>query len=325
MIPFKRINLGNSYEKVKPLFESGMIGLGDNVFEFEQALAKYVGAKHVIALNSCTSAISLSALWAYGKEGLRKVSIPSMTVPLVANALLQAGIEISFDNRTDWVGVCYDLRGSTIVDSAHELRRNCFRTHQAVVNDRKLKMCFSFYPTKTIGCSDGGAIATNDDDFATWARSASVYGRNQSQKRENSWDYEVDTYGYKMNFTNLQAVIALEQLNRLDETNKRRQAVVDMYNTAFDLANHSDYLYRIKVFNRDRFIEKMLSMGVECGVHFKPLHQMTPFQNIAMLPSDREDVDQQFSETVSLPLYDTLEMDEVIKVIKSVKSTGDLI
>ena len=38
-VPFKKINLGNAYEEVKPLFESGFIGLGEKVFEFERELA----------------------------------------------------------------------------------------------------------------------------------------------------------------------------------------------------------------------------------------------------------------------------------------------
>ena len=58
-IPFKRINLGSAYEGVKPLFESGFIGLGEKVFEFERELAKYVGAKYCLATDSCTSALFL--------------------------------------------------------------------------------------------------------------------------------------------------------------------------------------------------------------------------------------------------------------------------
>jgi len=325
MIPFKKINLGNAYEEIKPLFESGLIGLGDKVTELEKKLADYVGARHVVALNSCTSALFLCAKWEKGKEGVRKVSIPSMTFTLALDAILQAGLKVEFDDRTDWVGKYYQMTGSGIVDSAHELRRGQFREMKDAGYPDNLKLCFSFYPTKTVGGADGGAIATDDDRFAEWARSAAVYGRSKSEKQQNSWDYDVNMIGYKLHMTNLQAVIILEQLNRLDHTNAKRQVISAAYDLAFNLTNDSDYLYRIKVFNRDRFIEKMLAAGIECGVHFRPLHTFAPFGHIPMKKEDKITVEQAFAETVSLPLYDLLSSGEVEYIVEQVKETGDLI
>lgn len=59
-IPFKKINLVKAYKDLKPLFKSGLIGLGNIVFEFEKELAHYAGSKYVVTLDSCTSAIFLS-------------------------------------------------------------------------------------------------------------------------------------------------------------------------------------------------------------------------------------------------------------------------
>src|SRR3990167_5701037 len=107
-IPFKKINLGKAYKDLKPLFKSGLIGLGNIVFEFEKELADYVGSKYVVTLDSCTSAIFLSLKYE-AEKGLNRVSIPSMTVPLVANACLEAGLNIKFNNQTDWVGSAYGI------------------------------------------------------------------------------------------------------------------------------------------------------------------------------------------------------------------------
>jgi len=313
MIPFKKINLGKSYEEVKPLFESGFIGLGGVVFEFEKALAEYVGSKYVAAVDSCTSALFLSLK--YEKErGLKKVSIPSMTVPLVANACLEAGVEIEFNGETEWVGSAYSLVGSNVIDSAHQLQREQYKDFKGK------KLCFSFYPTKTVGSADGGAIATDDEEFSDWTRSIATYGRNQKNKYGNSWDYDVEMVGYKRHYTNLQAAICLEQLKRLDETNERRQKIVSIYNNAFSLDNKSDYLYRINIEDRDRFIEYAKENGVECGVHFKPLHLMTPFKDVPMSREDKKKVEEAYRTTVSLPFYDTMTDEEVKKVIETVKS-----
>lgn len=320
-IPFKKINLGKAYRAIRPLLDSGYIGLGNTVFEFEEKLARYVGARYVVATDSCTSAIFLSLKYEKDK-GLSRVSIPSMTVPLVANACFEAGVKIRFNGQTDWVGSAYQLLGSHIYDSAHELRRNQYR--KLSQHDPAAKVCYSFYPTKTIGSADGGAIATNDADFAAWARCISTYGRDQKAKYANSWDYDTIMLGYKRHYTNLQAAICLEQLARLDETNARRRRIVEQYNRAFNLKNTSDYLYRINMPNRDGFINFAREVGIECGVHFKPLHLMTPFKSVPMGKTDRRTVEAAYQATVSLPLYDTLKKSEVDRVIRVVKQYESL-
>ncbi len=325
MIPFKRINLGNALERIKPLLESGMIGLGDEVFKFEQALAEYVGAKYVVATDSCTSALFLSMRWHLKQGGRNRVSIPSMTVPLVACAAIEAGMYVRFNSQTEWVGSHYPLVGTDIIDSAHELRRDQIKTMTEAFMDeakKNLKVCFSFYPTKTIGSADGGAIATNDEEFAEWARQISTYGRNQRQKYANSWDYDVTMIGYKRHWTNLQAVVALEQMERLDDTNAKRKSVVERYNAAFGLKNDSDYLYRLNVSDQKAFIDFMAKNGVECGVHFKPLHLMAPFRKFST--ENRPKIEDAYKKTVSIPLYDTLTDTEVDTIIKLVKESGGL-
>lgn len=312
-IPFKKVNLGNALEYIKPLIQSGNIGLGSIVGDMEKKLAEYVGAKEVVAVDSCTSALFLSLKWEV-MNGKTSVGIPSMTVPLVANAALEAGMNIKFHEETEWVGSAYELLGTDVIDSAHELRKNQYRKLRSLGLPETTKVCYSFYPTKTIGSADGGAIATDDVEFATWARSASTYGRIQGTSYKNSWDYDVEMVGYKRHYTNLQAAIVLEQLERLDNTNARRNHIVNKYNQALYYQNDSDYLYRINVENRDGFIQYMLENGIECGVHFKPLHLMTPFKNVET--NEPALIESAYLKTVSLPLYDLLTDEEVDYIIE---------
>ncbi len=323
-IPFKKLNLGNAeVAAVSELIRSGMIGLGDKVFEFEKALAEYVGCKEVIAVDSCTSAIFLSLLYdkqeaAAMQDPSTEVGIPSMTVPLVAAAAIEAGRRIYYTDDVDWVGSAYNLIGTPVWDSAHQLERNQFLQMFGPL-DTKSKLCFSFYPTKSIGSADGGAIATNDVEFAKWARSISTYGRNQGTKYGNSWDYEVELIGYKRHYTNLQAVICHEQLKRLDNTNMVRAAIRNIYNTAFGLKNKSLYLYRISVDNRDEFIKELAENGIEAGVHFKPLHMMKAYQGF-QIRGDRKKVEDAYAHTLSLPFYDSMTHEEVHYIIDLVKN-----
>lgn len=313
MIPFKKVNLGNAYEQVKPLFDSGMIGLGTTMEIFEKTLAEYLGAKYVIATSSCTAALFLSLEWERFQKGVANVYIPSMTVPLVYSAAYEAGMTVAFDQRTDWVGGHYQISGTDVIDSAHELRRNQFSEIQSKEHIWDPKVCYSFYPTKTIGSADGGAIATDNLEFAEWARHQTTYGRTRDQYK-STWNYDVVALGHKLHYDNLRAAICLEQLARLDETNKRRQEIVAAYNKGLGYNNNSDYLYRINVSNRDEFIRYMEKNGVECGVHFKPLHLMKPFKNVVMY--DRQEVEAAYNMTVSLPLYDLLNKEEIDKIIE---------
>jgi len=313
MIPFKKINLGNSLEEIRPLIESGMIGLGGKVFEFEQALAEYVGSKYCVALDSCTSALFLSIKWQESKT----VIIPSMTVPLVVNACYEAGKEVKFDDNVDWVGSAYQIKLTNVWDSAHQLERNQYK-NMGFKNGEKL--CFSFYPTKNIGSADGGAVCTDDKEFADWARMVSCYGRNQQAKYGNSWDYDVEMKGYKRHYTNLQSVICLEQLKRLDETNAKRTKIRDTYNNAFGYNNTSLYLYRLNVEDRDNFIAYMKEHGVECGVHFKPLHLMKPFVEVE-IDGDKSKIESNYKTTVSLPFFDLMTDEQVNEVIDVVKNS----
>lgn len=311
-IPFKKLNLGdNEVREVEKLIRSGMIGLGNKVFEFEKMLAEYVGSKYAVAVDSCTSALFLSLK----QEPCKEVTIPSMTVPLVADAIFEAGKKVVFNDEVDWVGSMYQLGNTNIYDSAHQLDKNQF----AGLPD-KAKVCLSFYPTKPIGSADGGAILTNDEEFAQWAGMASTYGRNQSDKYGNSWDYNVEIIGYKRHYTNLQAVICIEQLKRLEETDKRRVEIRDIYNREFGYNNRSLYLYRVRVDRRDDFINSMKEQGVECGVHFKPLHLMKPFKDIP-IRGDVNKIMNEYCHTVSLPFYDLLTDSEIGYIIETIKKS----
>jgi len=316
MIPFKKINITRKLiARVSDLLVSGMIGLGGEVFEFEKNLAKYVGSKYCVATDSCTSALFLSLR----HEKAQKVSCPSMTVPLVANAILESGACLTFNDKTDWVGSVYRLGGSNVFDSAHELERNMFSKF-----GKEAKVCFSFYPTKNIGSADGGAICTDDKEFADWARCAVTYGRDQGQKYKNSWEYEVKMKGWKRHYTNLQAVICDEQLKGLDKVNQRRREIRDTFNDEFGLSNKSLYLYRLSVKNRDRFIGRMIKEGIQCGVHYKPLHMMEAFRDIKIW-GNKTKLERDYRHTVSIPFYNRLTDDEVRYIVKKVKKHAHFI
>ncbi len=227
-----------------------------------------------------------------------------MTVPLVANTVIHSGIWLRFIDTTDWIGNHYALGGYDIVDSAHSVIQGSPFCVEWVT-------CYSFYPTKPICSCDGGMICTNDANAAEWLRKATQYGRNtNSSKMKNSWEYDIEFPGWKMHMTDIQAAIALNQLRKYPELEEMRKDVLHRYNTNLGTENTSTYLYRINVNDRDEFIPWMKEKGIECGVHFAPLHLMQAYKDHSREVS-MEKTEREGRTTVSLPLYHSLLVSEI--------------
>lgn len=317
MIPFKVLPIDEKeVTAVSQVLRAGTLGPGRVVAELEAKFAEYVGSKYAVAVDCCTSALFLCLKYRGLNNGGHlpiEVQIPSMTVPLVATTIVHAGGRIHFIDECDWVGHCYELKPYGIIDSAHKVERGQYKAY-----DEKDLLCYSFYPTKPISSCEGGMIATDDFEAVKWFRKARFYGRDSvSTDIKNSWEYHLEFAGWKMNMTEVQAAIALEQLKKLPELDVKRQEVVKRYNELLGLNNYSLYLYRIEVERRNDFILFMKENNVECGVHFKPLHLMKPFRGESrdvLLKTERVG-----DNTVSLPLYDTLELGAVDYICGLVK------
>jgi dTDP-4-amino-4,6-dideoxygalactose transaminase len=305
MIPFKiPVIHDEEIQAVVEAMQSKQLSSGQVVSQFEEEFADYVGANHAIAVNCCTSALYLS--FQTTNISHQKVFIPSMLPPLVVNTIIHAGGVPHFIDDCNWVGHCYHIKPFPIYDSAHEVKKQMFSN---LPNDAIV--CYSFYPTKPIGSCDGGMICTNDDNKAAWFRKARIFGRS-SGNYENSWESSIEFPGWKMYMSDIQASIALPQLRRLNKTDMKRKHILDLYNQLLETNNTSMYLYRINVKERDGFIKYMFDNGIECGIHFRPLHNMkiySQYDKDSLIETEKNGI-----STVSLPFYDSL-YDESIKHI----------
>ena len=192
MIRFKQLPIGDEEkEAAMRVIDSGSLSMGPFVAKFEDDFAEFIGSKHAIAVNSCTSALFLALLCQnHGRYDLpigvchARIEMPSMTVPVVANAVLQTGAGLSFIDDVSWVGKDYQLKPFDVWDSAHLVEPRQYRFYE----NPKALVCFSFYPTKTICGAEGGMIATDDDDSAEWLKKARWYGRSEGDSKiKNSW------------------------------------------------------------------------------------------------------------------------------------------
>jgi perosamine synthetase len=249
------------------VIRSGWLTTGGKVRAFEAAFAERVGARHAIAVNSCTAALHL-ALEAVGvSPGDRVVTTP-YTFATSGEVIRYLGAHPVFvDVRRDTLNIDPDkvaaaldrgpaaailpvhiagepcdldalreVAGDTpiIEDAAHALPT---RLGDRLIGGLSRATCFSFYATKTLSTGEGGMITTDDDALADRCRIMSLHGISRDAwKRytaEGSWRYEILAPGFKYNLTDLAAALGLVQLGKLDAMWRRRAELAARYDRAF--------------------------------------------------------------------------------------------
>lgn len=302
--PFYKADWGPEEEEaVLRVMRAGRGTMGGEVEALEKEFAEFIGVKHAIAVDSCSNAMFLCLR--YTTRLLQKytngadITIPSLTFPGVASIVIAAGCDLIVDDEIH-VGRAYPLKGSSVWDCAHELKKN----------PGDDLFCYSFYPTKNISACEGGMIATDDDVAAEQLRLMRLFGRQAA----SSWDYEMITEGFKMNMTDIQAAIARVQLRRWPEHKKRRDDIVRFYNDKLDTNCLSDHLYFLPVPDRHIFMAYMAEHGIDCSVHFaKPIHKHRAFHGVKTVGSMAK-VEAYADNIVSLPLYPSLTDNEVLRI-----------
>jgi dTDP-4-amino-4,6-dideoxygalactose transaminase len=141
--------------------------------QFERAVGEYVGARHVVAVNSCTMAITLALAWMKHRKPFNPapsaVWMPKLSYVGVPAAVLHAGFEPMWVDL-DWQGE-YQFLPFPVWDSARRFTSGMFRPGSM--------QCVSFHASKILGDSQGGAILHDNDDADTWLRRARFDGRTE--------------------------------------------------------------------------------------------------------------------------------------------------
>jgi dTDP-4-amino-4,6-dideoxygalactose transaminase len=265
-LPFHRALIEEEeINAVLEVLRSGWLTTGPRTHEFEAAFARYTGAAHAIAVNSCTAALHL-ALAAIGITEGDEVILPTMTFAASGEAVLyfkarpvlvdcapnsfhmdrdQIANAITGQTRAilpvHYAGCPCDMDAildlahrhglKVIEDAAHALPSLYKGEMIGTIGDIT---CFSFYATKTLTTGEGGMATTENLEYAERMRILSLHGINRDAwKRytaEGSWRYDIVEAGYKYNLTDIQAALGLVQLGKCDEMRKQRAALAERYN-----------------------------------------------------------------------------------------------
>jgi perosamine synthetase len=147
---------------------------------------------------------------------------------------------------------------------------------------------FSLYGNKIITSGEGGLITTNDKEFFEKMRMLRGQGIDPNER------YWFPIIGYNYRMTNLQAAIALAQLENIDWHLERRRKIAETYNNyladskhincpvELDNVKHAYWMYSITLadscpFARDDVAKHLAEAGVETRPFFYPMHQLPPY------------------------------------------------
>lgn len=345
-IPFCRPYTGKEESSsATESIESGWITTGKKTDEAEKMIAEYTGAKYCVLLTSCTAALHLCLEYLkkfkYGQNFTAYV--PSLTFAATATEVVRAGGRIVWgdvdgftlkkESRFDFdVAIPVHLTGikaDTDFGNADVIEDSAHLIYKDQCKDNKNFVCYSFYATKNITMGEGGAICTNNEHAANWFKQARHHGISKGgwdrYKEGGSWRYDIEFIGWKYNPSDVLASILIENFKKIDEIHRERQFAVDFYNEQLGYKNEGLHLYPIKVKDRDKFIKMMSDAGIQCSVHFLPLHKMTAFRHIPTLSNNLKNTEDLGEKLVSLPLFPGLTNEQLNHVCQTVKSTKLLI
>jgi perosamine synthetase len=265
-LPYSRQSIGeDDIRAVAKVLRSAFLTQGPEVKRFEDALAKYTGARYCVAFSSGTAALHA----AYFAVGIRKedeVIVPALTFAATANAVLYldakpvfADIDSATGNidvedvqkkitrRTkavvavDYAGLPADIEAVRrlakkyglvfIEDSAQGLGATYKGKEVGALADMTM---FSFHPVKSITTGEGGAILTNSKEYyekLVMFRSHGLTRDPKKLKNKNAavWHQEMQLLGYNYRLTDMQAALGTSQMKKLDRFVRERRAAAKRY------------------------------------------------------------------------------------------------
>jgi dTDP-4-amino-4,6-dideoxygalactose transaminase len=253
-------------DAVAETLRSGWLSAGPQTEAFEREFADHLGAKHVLALSSCTAALHLACI-AAGIEPGDEVIVPSLTFVATANAVRYCGgrpvfcdlvggegndlnldvelVESRITDRTKavipvhWAGYSVEIaalrelcerRGLTLIeDCAHAPWAEFDGRHLGTFG---LAGCFSFFPNKVLGVGEGGALCTDSDEVAGRVRRLRSQGMTATtidRHRGSAMSYDVVELGFNYRFDDLRASLIRPRFARLGDEIANRRRIIERY------------------------------------------------------------------------------------------------
>lgn len=391
------INLKKQYKtiseqantKVCEVLNSAQYIMDENVKKIEKEFSSYLGVTHSISVGNGTDALVI-ALEAFGiGEGDEVITTP-FTFFATAESISAVGatpvfvdvrldtfnidptkIEEKITSRTKAImpvhifGQPADMNEINKIAKKHNLKviEDACQAVGAEYKGRKIGIlgdvaCFSFFPTKNLGCAgDGGMIVTNDDELATICRGLKTHGSGENGKKaynilnnineEVEEDKSIDNtvynplkyynylIGHNSRLDEVQAAILRIKLPLLDEWNEKRRENAKFYNQELSSTNlvtpHEDeyvkhvyHMYVLQSEKREELVEFLKKNGIATGIYYPvPIHLQKAYTNLGYEEGSLSNAEYLSKRTFAIPMFAELTNEEKEYIAESLKEFGE--
>jgi dTDP-4-amino-4,6-dideoxygalactose transaminase len=362
-------------DAVVETLKSGWLTTGKKAQRLEEAFAAETGADCAVSLSSGTAALFLSLIAEGVQRGDEVITTP-LTFASTANVIHHLGarpvfadidpetfnidpsaVEAAVTSLTKavipvhYAGQPCEMDRIAEIADHHHLRIIEDAAHALGAEYRGQKIggsgnltCFSLFPTKNITAGEGGMVTLNDPDKDKRLRRLRLHGMSKDgwkrYAKEGSWYYEIHEAGYKCNLSDINAALALTQLKRLDELNRKRDELAGYYMEKIkDIpgikpqkqlrgTKSAWHIFPVWV-NKDQFgidrnelVKQLWQRNIGTSVHFIPLH-LQPFyqETYGYREGDFPAAEELFHGIISLPLFPRMrpsDIDDVIAALKDI-------
>jgi dTDP-4-amino-4,6-dideoxygalactose transaminase len=358
------VDLKAQYAAIKPevdaaiqrVLEHTQFIQGPEVRAFEEAFARFVGAEAAVGVASGTAALHLALLACGIGPGDEVITTP-FTFYATAEAISQAGatpvfvdiapdsynldpakIQAAITSRTRAIvpvhlyGQSADVDEILAIARQHGLRviEDAAQAHAAEHRGRRCGSmgdlaCFSFYPSKNLGCyGDGGMVTGNDPVLLARVRRLRDHGRvGKYEHVELGWGSRLDA---------LQAAILGAKLPHLETWTEQRRAAAARYDdllSGMDVVvpterpynRHVYYCYVIRSPRRNALAAHLAEQGIDTVVHYPiPMHLQPAYREMNLGPGKYPVAEAAAEQVLSLPMFPEITLEQQQQVVEAIRT-----
>jgi len=343
---------------VESVLESQQFILGQQVEVFEKEAAAYVESPFAVGCASGTDALYL-ALCTQELGPNDEVITTPFTFVATAGSIARTGAKPVFvDIDPETFNINPDLIEQAITDKTraiipvhlfglsaamHPISKIALKHSLAVIEDAAQAIgatyygqkvgsigdfgCFSFFPSKNLGCAgDGGMVTARDRDMADRLTLLRAHGTRQK--------YHSEIIGMNSRLDALQAAILRVKIRYLDAWTRARREHAELYARLFEHYNLSDVItvpktpsscghvfnqYVIRSRHRDALRKYMQEQGVPTAVYYpEPLHLQPAFSHLGYEQGSMPHSERACADSLALPIYPELPADDQERVVRTI-------
>lgn len=358
-LPYGRQDISDEdIAAVVEVLRSDWLTTGPTVAEFEAELAHVTGAQHAVAVNSGTAALHTAMAALDIREG-DEVIVPAMTFAASSNCVLYVGgtpVFVDVDPETltinpseaekaitprtkaivavDYAGqpanytALYEIaekhRLPMVADACHAIGGSLNSKPVGSIADLST---FSFHPVKHVTTGEGGAITTDNPDWAAkmrYFRNHGITTDHHQREKTGSWFYEMQMLGFNYRMTDFQCALGKSQLQRLPQSVQRRKEIAAQYDAIFadmpeittlkiqEGASHAYHLYPVMLnlemlkVDRKQVFDALRAEGLGVNVHYIPVYWHPYYQNLGYQMGLCPVAEDAYNRLLSLPMFPTM-------------------